>query len=140
MNAKDGFADYVLDMLSPFGPVEKGRMFGGFNVSLHGLTFALVLNDVVYFKTDEVTRGAYEAAGLEPFSYDKGAKTVETSYRQAPDCLDDWDALGPWVRDAHAAALRAKTKKPGAKKPAAKSKPAAKKAAAKKPAPKRTRA
>ena len=144
------FVTYVLDVLAPLGRVAAGRMFGGYNVALDGLTFGLILDDVLYLKTDAENRPAFQSLGLLPFSYQKksGEVTV-TSYFAAPDCLDDWDALGPFARGSLAAARRAKApkaKKPAAKKPAAKTatakkttKPPRGKAASKKPAAKRSR-
>jgi DNA transformation protein and related proteins len=126
-----GFAEYVADMLSPLGPVETRPMFGGRNVSLRGLTFGLIVDDVLFLKVDEENRAMFEDAGLGPFVYEKAGKPTPMSYHQAPDCLDDWEALEPWVRGAYAAAARAKAKKPVAKKPVAK-KPVAKKPVAKK--------
>ena len=139
------FVTYVLDVLAPLGRVAAGRMFGGYNVALDGLTFGLILDDVLYLKTDAENRPAFQSLGLLPFSYQKksGEVTV-TSYFAAPDCLDDWDALGPFARGSLAAARRAKA--PKAKKPAAKTatakktmKPPRGKAAAKKQAAKRSR-
>ncbi len=126
MNTKQGFADYVADMLSALGPIETRSMFGGHNVALRGLTFGLIVDNVLYLKVDGENRAMFDEAGLGPFVYEKAGKPMPMSYHQAPDCLDDWEALEPWVRGAHAAAVRAKAKKPVAKKPAAK-KPAARK-------------
>lgn len=125
MNRDKGFADYVVDMLSPLGRVETRPMFGGHNVSLHGVTFGLIADDVLFLKVDDENRPRFDAAGLGPFVYEKAGKSMPMSYHQAPDCLDDWESLEPWVRGAHAAAVRAKAKKVATKKPAAKN-PAAK--------------
>lgn len=120
------FVTYVLDMLAPLGRLTCGPMFGGHNIALDGLTFALILRDVLYFKTDAENRPAFESLGLTPFRYEKKSSEVTvTSYFTAPDCLDDWDALEPFARGALAAARRAKAPKPR--------KAAVKKASAKKP-------
>lgn len=107
------FVTYVLDMLAPLGPVASGRMFGGHNLSLAGITFAIIIGDVLFLKTDLENRPAFESLGLQPFSYQKkDGKVTSTSYFTAPDCLDDWDALEPFARGALAAARRAKAPKP----------------------------
>jgi DNA transformation protein len=121
------FVTYVLDMLAPLGRVTSRAMFGGHNVALDGLTFGIIIGDVLFLKTDAENRPAFASLGLEPFSYQKKSGEVTAmSYFAAPDCLDDWDALEPYARGALAAAKRAKVpkpKRPAAKKPAAKPAP-----------------
>jgi DNA transformation protein len=113
------FVTYVLDVLAPLGHVTSRPMFGGHNVALDGLTFAIIIGDVLFFKTDAVNRPAFESLGLEPFSYQKkSGEVTATSYFATPDCLDDWDALEPYARGGLAAAKRAKAPKP--KKPSPK--------------------
>jgi DNA transformation protein and related proteins len=125
---------YVLDMLAPLGRVQSRPMFGGHNVSLDGLTFGLIIGDVLFLKTDGENRATFVSAGLEPFTYSKkDGKVMVTSYHTAPDCLDDWDALGPWARGALAAAKRAKSSKPATKRPKAAAKKLAKSATSKAP-------
>ena len=133
------FAAYVVDIMSPLGDVTIRPMFGGYNVMVSGMTFALILGGVLYFKTDDTNRASFERAGLKAFSYAKATKTIVTSYFEAPDCLDDWDALEPWVDGALSVARRAKTRKsrknavatkPGAAEPAPKKATAKKKRAA----------
>ncbi len=63
MAAKPEFRDHVLDLLAPLGPVTARRMFGGFGITLDGVMFALIADDVLYLKVDDRTRPDYEAAG-----------------------------------------------------------------------------
>jgi DNA transformation protein and related proteins len=142
--ANPSFAAHVVELLSPLGDVKSRPMFGGHSVSLDGLTFGLIAYDVLYLKADDENRPMFEKAELGPFVYKaKDGRAMSMSYHAAPDWMDDWDAFGPWVKSALAAAKRAKAPKTvaakaGAKKPTAAKKPAAKKPAAKKPAAKRT--
>jgi DNA transformation protein and related proteins len=106
------FVATVLDLLSPWGGVTARRMFGGYGIYRQGLMFALVADDVLYLKVDAQNRPAYEAAGVEPFTYDGKNKTVTLPYWEAPsDLFDDPDAMIDWAKGAFAAALRAR--KPG---------------------------
>jgi DNA transformation protein len=107
------------ELLAPLGPVMLKRMFGGYGVFLDGLMFGLVSDDRLYFKTSEVSRAAFEAEGLGPFTYTKkGATAVLTSYWQVPDrLLDDSDELVEWARTAQRCAAAAKVKKPARKSP-----------------------
>jgi DNA transformation protein and related proteins len=114
MAKSSAFVEYILECLNPLGHVTARAMFSGHNVALDGLTFGLIFDDVLYLKTDAQTLETFTSANLEPFTFEKKAETVITSYRQAPDLLENWDAFEPWVMGALEAAQRAK--KPKAKK------------------------
>lgn len=103
------YLDYLLDLLAPLGPVGAKRMFGGAGLFLEGVMFALVVDDVLYLKADEQTRGAFEDRGLGPFTYTKKSRKepVRLSYFEAPpDVIEDSDGLCAWGRDAWEAAKR----------------------------------
>jgi DNA transformation protein len=106
----------IVEMFAAFGPVVPRRMFSGFGVFADGTMIALVVRGTLYLKADQQTVAAFEAEGLEAFSYmAKGRKRAIMSYWRAPDRLyDDPDELAIWARDALAAAHRsgrAKTKR-----------------------------
>lgn len=44
--------DFLIDLFAPFGPVTIRRMFSGFGISADGVTFALVIRDAIYLRTD----------------------------------------------------------------------------------------
>lgn len=106
------FADYVAELLEPLGRISLRKMFGGAGVYCDGVIFALIVDDVLYLKTDEHNRPAFEAAGCEPFSYlQRGEVAVSMSYSRAPDeAMDSHALMQPWARDALAAALRARAR------------------------------
>jgi DNA transformation protein and related proteins len=114
-----GYVEDVLEQLAPLGPVQARRMFSGSGLFLGGRMFALILQERLYFKTDDTTRAAFEAAGGEPFVYTKaGGKAVTLSYwTPPPDAVDDALALLPWARRALEAARRAAAVKPRASRP-----------------------
>lgn len=112
MPASRDYVAYLLELLSPLGEVKARAMFGGYSLSLDGLTFALVADDTLYFKVDAVNRPAYEALGLGPFVPfpDKPAQTM--AYHPPPESVfDDEGELLAWARPAIEAAMRAKAKK-----------------------------
>jgi len=112
MVIRNEFAGFVVESLQPLGPVSARRMFGGHGIFLEGLMFGLIADDQLYLKADDSNRAAYEAEGLAPFTYTRGGKTLELSYRQAPgEAFDDPEVLCSWGREAFAAALRADGKK-----------------------------
>ena len=105
------FVSYVVESLQPLGPVGARRMFGGHGIYLHGTMFALIAYDTLYFKVDDGNRSAYEAAGLEAFTYTDKGKPIRMPYHEAPsEGFDDPEVLCAWAREAYAAALR--TRKP----------------------------
>ncbi len=109
----DGFSDFLEDLFGPLGGVSMRRMFGGLGIWRDGLMFALVADDVLYFKADEETRPRYEAEGSAPFSYtSKTGRTTIMSYWRSPERLfDEPDAFLDFAREACAAAGRADAKK-----------------------------
>eukprot|EP00042_Codosiga_hollandica_P015748 m.38457 g.38457 ORF g.38457 m.38457 type:complete len:130 (+) comp45281_c0_seq1:1213-1602(+) len=124
-------------------------MFGGHGIYVDGLFMALIIQNQLYLKTDDVTRERFIAAGCEPFSYGtkNGERQVMSYYQPPEETLESPPLMLPWARLALEAALRAanaKAAKPVAKKKsAAGAKPAAAKSeadqsAAKKPAAKKT--
>lgn len=92
--------ELFLDHLAPLGPVVAKRMFGGAGLSLDGMTFAIVLDDQLWLKTDAETIPRFEAEGSRPFDYaTRQGRRVITSYWRAPDrLLDEPDDLVEWAR------------------------------------------
>lgn len=122
MSASREFLDFVTEQMAGFGPVAVKRMFSGAGFFRDGLMFALVARDVLYLKTDEAGRAAFEAEGLAPFSYaTRNGEHRLTSYWRAPErCLDDPDEMRLWCERAYVAAVnsaQAKSRRKGAKKP-----------------------
>jgi DNA transformation protein len=103
-----GFIDHILELMSPAGRPTARAMFGGHGVYLDGTIVAIMIDDVLYFKTDEQTRLAFTELGLEPFRYSTKDGTVHsTSYFRAPEeALESASAMRDWLRRALAAALR----------------------------------
>jgi DNA transformation protein len=99
------------DLFAPFGRIVLRRMFGGEGLYADSLMFGLVMDDRIYLKTDDGTRGAYVAEQCDAFTHrTKDGKHVSLSYFTIPERLyDDPDELADWARRAHAVA-RAKPK------------------------------
>lgn len=98
--------ELFLDTLAPLGPVVARRMFGGAGLSLDGMTFAIVLDDQLWLKTDAETIPRFEAEGSRPFDYaTRQGRRVITSYWRAPDrLLDEPDEMVEWARRSLAVA------------------------------------
>jgi len=140
MAISSSFLTLVKETFATFGETEIRRMFGGAGVYCDSLFFAILDDDVVYFKVDDVTRDTFERAGLEPFQFEmKDGSMASMSYYNAPEGIfDDADELRDWTVLALDAARRAaklkpkkKAKKKAAKKAGAKVNSAATKTPAK---------
>jgi DNA transformation protein len=109
MPSGSDFVDNVLDLLGGWGGVSARRMFGGYGLYRQGMMFALVAEDVLYFKVDDQNRAAFKAAGMGPFTYEGKNKPVEMSYYESPpELFDDGEEMTDWAKRAFAAALRAR--------------------------------
>ena len=101
------FIPFVQELLEDWAPVSARRMFGGHGLYHEGLMFAIVMDQRLYHKADEVNRPDFEALGLGPFTYAMKGKDVALSYWAAPDTLfDDPQEAVHWAQSAWDAALR----------------------------------
>ena len=112
------FADYCCELLCSLGPLQARRMFGGWGLSVDGLTVAIVVNlgdgDTLWLKANDATRPQFEAAGCRRFTYDsrKGSQIVVRSvnYYSAPkDAMDCAQAMESWARLSLQAAVAARS-------------------------------
>jgi len=112
MAAGTSFGEFLQDQLRPLGHVTVRRMFGGAGVYCDGLMFGLVSDDTLYFRVDDGNRGAFEAEGLSPFTYEGKGRTVVLPYWRVPERLfDEPEEMTVWARAALAAARRVAAKK-----------------------------
>ncbi len=70
--------------MAPLGAVRSRAMFGGHGIYLGEAMLAIVVDDRLYFKTDEMTRAGYEKLGSSPFTYVARGKRVALQYHEAP--------------------------------------------------------
>ena len=68
MAVTEGFKDFVTELLSGVGQVTIRNMFGGAGAYADGVMFAIVVDDVLYLKADEVSQRTFEAEGMRPFT------------------------------------------------------------------------
>ena len=101
--------DYVLDQLAGLSGLRERAMFGAVGLYAGDVFFGIVAADVLYLKTDDSTRAAYEAAGSSPFKpYDDGPMSM--SYYSVPvGVLESPPTLIVWARRAVAVARVSKT-------------------------------
>ena len=100
MAVSDEYLTYVLDQLGCVGCVESRRMFGGAGIYANGLFFALIADDVLYFKVGDSNRSDYEAAGMEAFRPFADKPNVMSYYEVPIEVLENKDRLHEWAQKA----------------------------------------
>ena len=101
------FIPFVQELLEDWASVSARSMFGGYGLYHEGLMFAIVMEQRLYLKVDEVNRPEFEALGLAPFTYVMKGRDVALSYWAAPDAIFDEPSVAVrWARSAWDAALR----------------------------------
>ena len=66
------FADYILnDLLIDIEGITAKRMFRGYGIYQHGIIFALIANDELYFKVDDTNKHQYQKYHSKPFTYSR---------------------------------------------------------------------
>jgi DNA transformation protein len=109
MARQSEFVEFVLELLAPLGGVRARAMFGGYGIYRGEVMFALITDDRMYFKADAVTRQAFTAQGLAPFTYVARGKTQTLQYYEAPpEVFEEQEAMQTWAKQAVDVALRAK--------------------------------
>jgi DNA transformation protein and related proteins len=104
---------HVVEQMAGFGPVTLKKMFGATAIYHSGLIFAMVADDVLFFKGDDTSKADFEKEGLAQFTYQsKSGGSTAMSYWRAPAiCLDDADEMTAWCRKAYEAAQRSQKPK-----------------------------
>lgn len=100
----------VEERLGAAVPIRTKAMFGGVGIYAGDLFFALIAEDKLYFKVDDLNRPDFEAHGMGPFyPYDS---PTPMGYWQVPArVFDDADELSVWVDKALGVAERAARKR-----------------------------
>src|SRR5258706_15277400 len=90
MVASASFADFLGEQLAPVGRVTMRRMFGKTGVFCDGVMFAMVSDDVLYFRVDDGARAAFsEAESSPPLNYKKKGQVIDLAFWRAPERLLD---------------------------------------------------
>jgi DNA transformation protein and related proteins len=109
---QDSFKDFVMDQLKALPELRAKAMFGGHGLYQGDNFFGILMNGRLYFKTDEHTRAAYLARGMEPFIYAKARRTMTMNYFEVPpEVLEDREEMLGWARRAIASAAAARSKR-----------------------------
>lgn len=116
MTTTNASIDALVALLrSLVGRVEAKSLYGATGLSLDGAVFGIISDGRLYYRTDHLNRGDYEA--FEALARDETDEEFcpradlpgGLSYRAVPmPVLDDPETLGEWTRKAWEAAKRAR--------------------------------
>lgn len=105
MKVSPEFLNYIMEKLSPVGDIKSRAMFGGYGIFHDGSMFALISEDVLYFKVNESNRDMYERAESKKFPHG-------ISYWEVPtEVLEDTARLHEWANISITIAHEAPKKK-----------------------------
>ena len=115
MSTSSDFAEFVKEQLASIHGLQGKRLFSGVGLSAHGVQFAMIIDNVLYFVVDDTTRPAYEAMGSQCFSYTTKVRHVEVKryYAVPGEIIEDHQRLAMLARESlEIAALPRKNPKP----------------------------
>jgi len=118
MSVNPSYRDFVTDQLEQVCefPIRIKSMFGGAGIYAGELFFAIIADEMLYFKVDDSNRADYEQAGMEPFAPFPDKDVVMGYYQLPEEILDDVSELESWVAKALDVAERTgKRRKPNKK-------------------------
>ena len=99
---------FLLEFFKEFGPVEFRRLFNFDGLFREDTIFGIVVEERVYLKCDENTRGKFAEEGSSAFRYrGRDGSEIVTSYYELPARLyDEPGEVAAWARAAFEAASR----------------------------------
>ncbi len=96
---QDSFCDFVLDQLNELENVRARKMFSGYGFYAGATFFAIISNNHLYFKTDEITKKKFEQYNMQPFAPSK--RQVLKNYYEVPEeIIENRETLTLWAREA----------------------------------------
>lgn len=78
-----------MHLFETLGSITSRSMFGGFGIFANGTMFALVVQDKLHIRADDLTLEDFKAKGYQPYSYAKRGFPVVTKYFALHD--DCWN-------------------------------------------------
>jgi DNA transformation protein len=84
MTVSNHFLLLAVESMSHVAPVSFRRIFNGYGIYHHGVQFAIVINDRLYFRADDYSRSLYTAKHMMPF-LPSALGSNESNFFQLPD-------------------------------------------------------
>ena len=119
MSVSNGYRIYIVEQLSAVPALSTRRMFGGVGLYSGESFFALIDDDVLFFKVDDANREDYVSRGMKAFMPIPNKASM--GYFQVPaEVIEEAEELTRWARRsvevAQRAGLRKQKKIPARKK------------------------
>jgi DNA transformation protein len=116
MPVSESYRTFVLEQIGRVIPRVRGKsMFGGVGVYSGEHFFALIDDDVLFFKVDDSTRHEFIAAGMRAWSPFGDDREMAGYYQLPAELLEEPDELRGWVEKAVRVAATKKKSKAKAK-------------------------
>ena len=118
----DPFALHACELLSGVGPCVPKRMFGGWGISVDGITFGIIADlgdgERLWLKTNDQTIARFQAEGCPRFAYQAKGRDMALHYHAAPEtAMESPELMREWAQLAWQAALAAQARPQPQKKP-----------------------
>lgn len=118
MVVSPSYRTWIEETLGRVRPVRTRAMFGGLGIYAGDVFFALVDDDVLYFKVNDRTRPDFVARGMGPFRpYGPDDPPMKGYYQVPADVLESDEELETWMRRAIDVALTSRGRRGGRRGP-----------------------
>ncbi|HEY7638118.1 MAG TPA: TfoX/Sxy family protein [Steroidobacteraceae bacterium] len=109
MSVSNGYRTYIVEQLAAVPALSTRHMFGGLGLYSGEWFFALIDDDVLFFKVDAGNREDYVSRGMPAFA---PVPNKPMGYFQVPaDVIEEAEELARWARRSVEVAQRGKQKK-----------------------------
>lgn len=100
MAVSDHYLTGVLERLSQVAPVSYRRIFTGVGIYHRGVQFALLANDRLYFRVDDVSVQPYRDRGMPALQPEAALSSTNGYYQVPSEVLGQPNELLYWMRAA----------------------------------------
>jgi DNA transformation protein and related proteins len=114
MSVSPNYRTYIVEQLAALPALSTRRMFGGIGIYSDACFFALIDDDVLFFKVDDSNRDDYVSRGMKAFMPFPGQPSLGY-FQVPPDVIEEAEELARWARRSVEVARR-KQKPPPKKK------------------------
>jgi DNA transformation protein and related proteins len=121
MSVSDNYRTYIVEQLAALPALSARRMFGGIGLYSDAWFFALIDDDVLFFKVDDSNRDDYVSRGMKAFMPFPGQPSLGY-YQVPPEVIEEAEELARWARRAVEVAKRKKGPRLGSRRPSSRSK------------------
>src|ERR1043165_7096716 len=110
MSVSPNYRTYIVEQLAALPGLGTRRMFGGLGLYSGEWFFALIDDDVLYFKVDDANREDYRSRGMNAFMPFPGQPSLGY-FQVPPEVIEEAEDLTRWARRSVEVAQRAGVKK-----------------------------